>query len=530
MKRCAIKLCFVFLSIVLLGCWDPIPVEIEDGSGTSDTSTLTTDSNSDTSETDTITDSSRFDSDTTTDTVTRTDGPDTDSGTSDSESSYDTESGLTDTGDSETDSHTTIEPNTDVEGTDTDTPTESDSLDTATEDTATEDTATEDTATEDTATEDTSGSTTDDSSGTEPECTDGASDCDDLMDCTANLCVSGECQYPVLADMCYIGGECFADGDTQMGNGCMVCNAAENPNDWTARAENESCDDNLWCNGEDSCDAQGTCVHTYPTNDRCVKNDVCESDVCTEEYHCYAPPDTPCREEFAQYRCTGTGCGADAEKKTTYTYCSGASSICDGAVGEADWEPFEACTDGQTCLADAPASMGTKCFRELECECMQGNNWYDATTDLCWQNPAPTGVFELSDARTYCQSSTFDPIYNDWRVPTLVELVSLIRGCAGGDNSDPAATAVDTCTLDCVEDTCTVAGSPCLSDSGCTAAEGPDDNGCYWDPALEGSCDLYEYWTSSFAGSLGTYVNFNIGNPQMGLALSNYVRCVRSSN
>jgi hypothetical protein len=520
MKRCVIKLCSVFLFIVLSGCWDPLPVDYEDGSGTSDTSTQTIDSNSDTSETDTITDSNRFDSDTITDTVTRTDGPDTDSGTSDSESSSDTDSVSTDIGDSETGSDTTIEPNTDVEDTDTDTLTESDSLDTATEDTATEDTATEDT----------SGGTTDDSSGTEPECTDGASDCDDLIDCTANLCISGECQYPLLADMCFIGGECFADGDSQPGNGCMVCNATENPNDWTARAENESCDDSLWCNGEDRCDAGGMCIHTYPDNDRCVKNDVCESDVCTEEYHCYAPPDTPCNEEFAQYRCTGTGCGADAEKKPTYTYCSGTSSVCDGVVAEADWEPFEECTDGQTCWADAPASMGTKCLRELECECMQGNNWYDASTELCWQNPAPTGVFPLSDARTYCQLSTFDPIYDDWREPTLVELVSLIRGCADGDNSDPAATAVDTCILDCVDDTCTVAGSPCLSDSGCTAGEGPDENGCYWDPALEGSCDLYEYWTSSFASSLGTYVNFGTGVPQMGLAPSNYVRCVKSWN
>lgn len=393
-------------------------------------------------------------------------------------------------------------------GTDTDTQTESDTEDTDTVDTATEDTTAE----------------------TEPECTEGGNECDDLKDCTANECVNGEYQYPLLANWCQIGGECVTEGALHGENQCLWCDPAENTGDWSARPEGESCDDNLWCNGEDSCDAEGTCVHVYPDNDRCVKNDACESDVCTEEFHCYASTDTPCNEELAQYRCTGTGCGANAEKKATYRYCSGESSVCDGMVAEADGEPFETCTDGQTCWADAPVSMGTKCFRDFECECMQGNNWYDELSGLCWQNPATDGVFSISDARSYCQLSTWDPIYDDWRLPTLVELMSLVRGCADGDNSDPSVTAVDTCILDCEDDTCTVAGSPCLSDDGCTSMEGPDagSGGCYWDPALDGVCELYQYWTSSFASSLGTYVHFGTGVPWMGLAPFNYVRCVRS--
>ena len=165
MKHIYFKWWLILLPAALLGCWDPIPEENGDDSGTSDTSTQTTDSNSDTSESDTITDSNRFDSDTVTDTVTRTDGPDTDSGTSDSESSSDTESGSTDTGDSETGSGTDI--NTDS-GTDLDTDSETEVFtDTDTE--SGTDTDTESGTDTDTDTDTESGTDTDTESGTDTD-------------------------------------------------------------------------------------------------------------------------------------------------------------------------------------------------------------------------------------------------------------------------------------------------------------------------------------------------------------------------
>ena len=76
--------------------------------------------------------------------------------------------------------------------------------------------------------------------------------------------------------------------------------------------------------------------------------------------------------------------------------------------------------------------------------------------------------------------------------------------------------------------------SPCHDDCGaCVSGDGPDDDpaGCYWIPALSGTCEWY--WTSSLLESSLTdawYVAFPSGQIffEDGTVYDNEVRCVRA--
>ena len=108
---------------------------------------------------------------------------------------------------------------------------------------------------------------------------------------------------------------------------------------------------------------------------------------------------------------------------------------------------------------------------------------------LLWQLSPPSGTHNQEQARDYCAALKLAG-HTDWRLPTISELRSLVRGCPerqwGG--------------------ACKVADPGCLT-KGCWTAEtcghckekGGPAGGCYWEPgAWEGSCtDTWIYWTSS---------------------------------
>jgi hypothetical protein len=73
-----------------------------------------------------------------------------------------------------------------------------------------------------------------------------------------------------------------------------------------------------------------------------------------------------------------------------------------------------------------------------------------------------------------------------WRLPTIGELRSLIRGCPATLGGGPCR-ITDTCLS---FDACETAEC-----EGCEMDVGPD-GGCYWPDELGGSCSLF-YWSSS---------------------------------
>jgi len=119
----------------------------------------------------------------------------------------------------------------------------------------------------------------------------------------------------------------------------------------------------------------------------------------------------------------------------------------------------------------------------------------DPATGLEWTHP---GVSKQGDELlAYCGDLELGG-HDDWRLPAIGELRTLVRGCAamatGGE-----CTVTDDC-LDrqtCWHDAC----------NGCAGNQGPGVNGCYWDAALGGGCAIH--LSSSDSGAQKWGISFN---------------------
>lgn len=163
--------------------------------------------------------------------------------------------------------------------------------------------------------------------------------------------------------------------------------------------------------------------------------------------------------------------------------------------------------------------------------CADGNGWYDEITDYCWQNPPYDVSLTLDDAVTYCDDLSLGG-YNDWRLPMIQELISLVRGCVNGDATGDLS--ISTCGVtdpDCLTDACNE-GLDCAT---CTGLGGPGDEsgGCYWSPGVSGECNPeFYYWSSSPKAEDSTHawvVNFNVvWTLTPDVTSYEIVRCVRT--
>ncbi len=100
---------------------------------------------------------------------------------------------------------------------------------------------------------------------------------------------------------CLIDDVCYAEGEVDPDNSCLVCDPTTNQTDWSDN-DGASCEDNVFCNGADTCDAGACSVHTGDpcnddglwcngeescdeTNDECLSSgDPCEDDqTCNED-------------------------------------------------------------------------------------------------------------------------------------------------------------------------------------------------------------------------------------------------------
>ena len=237
--------------------------------------------------------------------------------------------------------------------------------------------------------------------------------------------------------------------------------------------------------------------------------------------------------------CSGTSstCPARPPKKSGTlcgnVTCSGntqSASTCDGAGDcgartNLDCWPY-ACTSGTGCKTSCTASTDCVAENAVFCgaagQCRTENGcWRDLTTNLLWQvNPDPN-YHQLADAKTLCANLSLCG-FDDWALPTIDELRSLVRGCPNGLTGGACGV-----TNSCLVDTC---------DANCVACDnmlGPS-SGCYQDPQLGGPCGGYwslSTYTSTFYGSPSTRVreaDFAYGtlkacDPTDG----NYVRCDR---
>jgi len=116
--------------------------------------------------------------------------------------------------------------------------------------------------------------------------------------------------------------------------------------------------------------------------------------------------------------------------------------------------------------------------------------WCDPDTNLCWQDPQRE-AYDYSDegvrsreAIQYCEELALGG-YDDWRVPTIMELRTIIAG-------NPDVLPDGDCPID---DDCSFLESWDLACQGLGVWEGPGDNGCYLKEGLTGTCDKIDIYS-----------------------------------
>lgn len=144
--------------------------------------------------------------------------------------------------------------------------------------------------------------------------------------------------------------------------------------------------------------------------------------------------------------------------------------------------------------------------------------WLDESTGLMWETDPSCGARPQVSA-DICQGKKLAG-YDDWRLPTISELRTLIRGCPSTEPGG-ACGITDDCTngVDCSSET----------NCGCEPGDGPE-GGCYGPSEISDYCT--HYWSSSadLAGN-GWIVNFysgGIGLMSLDMGDNALTICVRS--
>lgn len=308
------------------------------------------------------------------------------------------------------------------------------------------------------------------------------SDCDDGVGCTTDTCNDGTCSNALQAGWCRINGTCVADGTAEPSNRCRYCDASSNQAAWTNSSLGTDCDDGLWCNGEDTCNA-GACVHEFPNGNRCAgSTGACETTSCSEsKKSCFQDDTHICRTETT-LGCLASGCSSDVMTWEIDHYCRGDRADCSGGKQvsrESQATIYDNCQSEELCNPNT-----NECSQALECS---GDTYCDESSGLCWMSKNSVSTYTQAEAKAYCEGLTFAGS-SDWHLPTNDDARSVTRGC----NSDF-----------------------------CQAAEGPGISGCYW-PTEMGSCSA-NLWLDNTMSGYWVPTNAAIGFTAFG---DYHVRCV----
>jgi len=220
-----------------------------------------------------------------------------------------------------------------------------------------------------------------------------------------------------------------------------------------------------------------------------------------------AHEDTRCFDDLVQHCKNGIW--------IDWTYC-GPSMDCEvvsgtaQCVGEGDSD-VDSDTDTDT-DADTDTDTDFTCGTET---------CYDPATGLTWQKTPASESFTWNNAKSHCDELDLAG-ETDWRLSTISELRSLIRGCPANETGGSCGVTDECLTSSCRD-------APVCG--GCTASNGPAA-GCYWPSTdLAGSCNWW-YWSSSTvmdASGFAWIVYFGYGNisSPVDINWTHHARCVR---
>jgi Proprotein convertase P-domain len=277
------------------------------------------------------------------------------------------------------------------------------------------------------------------------------SQCDDGVFCNgAETCVAGACQAGTAVD-CNDGVGCTIDSCNE---GTASCDNVANDG---------NCDDGLFCNGAETCDAvndcqAGTAVNCGDgigcTDDSCnegtnscdnvTNNANCDDGLfCNGSETCDAALD--CQAGSAPNCNDGVGCTTDS--------CNEATNSCDNITNDASCDDGLACNGAETCSATLDCQAGTA----INCD-----DGIGCTTDVC-NDPSGT-----------CSNTANDAACDDGLACNGAETCSATLDCQAGTTvncDDGVGCTVDACNEP--SGTCSNMASDAVCDDGlfCNGSE-----------------------------------------------------------
>jgi len=296
------------------------------------------------------------------------------------------------------------------------------------------------------------------------------------------------------------------------------------------------CDDNVACTQADVC--SGSECHGTPNDALCDDSKDCTTDTCMASgctntiQSGFCLISNSCYDDGATLATTGDGscssCNAISDN-THWTTLDSGEPCDDGNVATQN----DQCQTGGTCqgeMADGDEEFETETDQEVDNELFcTGGVCTDLTTGLQWQQE-PTGwAIEWNDAITHCQNLNLSG--TGWRLPTISEWRTMIRGCPAVQTGGSCNVADGECLeWSCRDDSC----------GGCSEFNGPGQEGMYLPPELVEPClnppeqpdALCDYWSSTTAldyGTIAWLIHSGTGNVHYHYKASRLdVRCVRS--
>jgi len=138
-----------------------------------------------------------------------------------------------------------------------------------------------------------------------------------------------------------------------------------------------------------------------------------------------------------------------------------------------------------------------------------------------WQNPpSPDNEMSWQEAKVYCDELVHEG-YEDWHLPTVNDLRSLIVGCPTTETGGECGV-----TNECLEPEC-YEHSKCAPQE-CPLWEGPSQ-GCYLIPNLFGCSSSWSSNETSDGAWLVGFEGADVLNMEVAVGKSG-VRCVRETN
>ncbi len=265
--------------------------------------------------------------------------------------------------------------------------------------------------------------------GTAPDCDDGVNCTDDSCNETFDQCDhtpnNGNCDDGLFCtgvEICDPISDCQPGSDPCPGE--ALCN--ETTDQCVGCLTDANCDNSVFCDGAETCNTvTGICVPGTPPD--CDDSIDCTFDACNESTDTcdHTPSDAACDDGLfcnGEETCNAqSGCqdGPDPDcsdgVSCTVDTCNEATDGCDHAADDAFCDDAQFCTTGETCdpINDCQPGVPTNCGDGVDC-----------TMDVC------------NETTNTCDHTPVDAICDDSQFCNGEETCDLVNGCQAGTAPD----------------------------------------------------------------------------------------------